>query len=65
MRYKIEIWQWYNITATYESNDIEDILSWYKSNWHYCYDMGDCAFDIYEDGRLLDFEEENELGFHF
>ena len=64
MRYKIEIWQYYNITATHESDDIQDILSWYRSNWHHAYEMGYCAFDIYEDERLLSFEEELEFGFH-
>lgn len=65
MKYKIEIWQYHNLTETYESNDIEDILSWYKSDWYYCYDMGGCSFNIYEDGKLLDFDEENKLGFYF
>ena len=26
MKYKIEIWQWYHMTDSYESDDIQDIL---------------------------------------
>lgn len=64
MKYKIEIWQYHSITATYESDDIKDILSWYRSCWSHSYDMGYCAFDVYKDGVLLSFDEEYNLGFH-
>ena len=33
MKYRIEIWQYQNITETYESDNIEDILKWYKLYW--------------------------------
>lgn len=64
MGYKIEIWQYHNITTTYESDDIEDVLLWYKANWYMAYENGFCAFDIYEYDRLLSFDEEYALGFH-
>lgn len=64
MRYKIEIWQWHSIVDTFESNSIEEILEWYRENWLYVYERDNCAFDIYENGKLLEFEEENRLGFH-
>ena len=64
MKYKIEIWQYHIIAETYESDDIKDILSWYRSHWQYTYDMGYCSFDVYENGRELSFEEELEFGFH-
>ena len=63
MKYKIEIWQYHSLVETYESDNIEDILVWYESNWKWPYELGDCAFEIYKDGRNLSFEEENELGF--
>lgn len=64
MKYKIEIWQWHSISETYESDNIEDILDWYKSNWLYCYEIGQCTFCVYENERELSFEEENSFGFH-
>ena len=64
MKYKIEIWQYHSITETYESDDIKDVLLWYRLHWQYAYDMGYCSFDVYEDGRELSFEEGNELGFY-
>ena len=64
MKYKIEIWQYGSITEIYESENIEDIVAWYKSNWEMCWDMGGCAFEVYENGKQLSFDEEYELGFY-
>ena len=65
MKYKIEIWQWCNMTDSYESDDIQDILSWYKTEgWYGAYDNGLCSFNVYENGRLLSFDEGYELGFY-
>ncbi len=64
MKYKIEIWQYHNITETYESDDVEDILQWYKVNWWWIYECGGCSFSVYENDRELSFEEENKLGFY-
>ena len=64
MKYKIEIWQWQNITETFESDNIEDILEWYRVSWWWIYESGGCSFTVYENGRELSFEEENELGFY-
>ena len=64
MKYKIEIWQWHNLTTAYESDDIKNILKWYRRKWLRCYECGGCSFDIYRDGELLEFDEEYELGFY-
>lgn len=64
MKYKIEIWQFYNIVETYENDDIKEILKWYKSNWSWTYDNGGCSFSIYEESRELSFDEINYLGFY-
>lgn len=62
--YKIEIWQHWSLVETYEDDNIEEVLRWYKSNWQYCYECGGCAFDLYKDDVELSFDEEYELGFH-
>lgn len=64
MKYKIEIWQWHSLTTTFESDNIEDVMDWYKAEWWYCYEMGNCSFSVYENDRELSFEEEAKLGFH-
>lgn len=64
MKYKIEIWQHQSLTATYENDDIKEILKWYKENWKWSWDYGHCAFSVYENGRLLSFKEATELGFY-
>lgn len=64
MRYKIEIWQWHSITETYESDNIENILEWYKVHWRWTYELGNCAFTIYKNNEELSWDEEYELGFH-
>ena len=63
MKYKIEIWQHGHITETYESEEISDILIWYKSKWWWIYEMDGCSFTIYKDDTELEFEEEAKLGF--
>lgn len=64
MKYKIEIWQYHVITETYESNDINDILKWYRVHWRWLYELGDCTFCVYKDGVEIPWDEEYKLGFH-
>lgn len=64
MNYKIEIWQYHSIIDTYENEDINKVLKWYKSNWEYVYEHGNCAFSLYKNGEILTFEEKCKLGFY-
>lgn len=65
MKYKIDIWTYGHINESYENDDIAEVLDWYKySGWASAYDQGRCAFNLYEDGQKLSFDEEYELGFH-
>lgn len=64
MKYKIEIWRFHIIIDTFKSNDINEILKWYREEYQYMYDMGECTFYVYLDGKKLDFDEESELGFY-
>lgn len=64
MKYRIEIWQYQNLAESYESDDIEDILKWYKTKWWWVYELGNCSFEVYENNRELSFEEGNKLGFY-
>lgn len=53
------------MTEAYESDDIQDILSWYKTEgWCSAYDNGLCSIGVYVDGRGLSFDEGYELGFY-
>ena len=64
MKYRIEIWQYQNITETYESDSIENILEWYKVNWWWVYEIGGCSFHVYKDDEEISWREEYKLGFH-
>lgn len=64
MKYRIEIWQYHDITETYESDNIEDVLEWYKLNWWWPYELGDCVFYIYNDNEELSWNEAYKLGFY-
>lgn len=64
MKYKIEIWQWGSIRETFESDNIEDVVEWYETEWMDCYEIGHCVFIVYENDRQLSFEEEYDLGFY-
>ena len=61
--FKIEIWIYGSITDTYTNTSINEVLKWFKENWKCCYDNGGCAFYVYEDGRVLSFNETYNLGF--
>ena len=64
MIYRIEIWRYHRLTATYENDDVAEVLKWYKDNWEYCYDCGGCTYELYKDGICLSFDEGYDLGFH-
>ena len=63
-KYKIEIWKYHNVSASYEDNDINKVLIWYLKNWKYVYDNGGCAFYLFKNGKKLDFDKCYELGFY-
>ena len=63
MKYKIEIWRHHIIEDTTESDNIDDLVSWFKMNYAYAYENGDCCFEVYRDDVLIDFNERLNLGF--
>lgn len=64
MTYKIVIWVYGTIEDTYESDDIQDALKWYRDNWSSIWDNGGCSFSVYENDNWLSFEEKWNLGFY-
>ena len=63
MKYKIEIWIYHAIEDTYESDDVKEVLKWYKNKWQYCFDNDGCSFSLLKNNEELSFEEINKLGF--
>ena len=63
MKYKIEIWKYHRIVDVYESDNIKNVLEWYKEEWQNIYNIGGCTFYLFKNGKELYFDEENELGF--
>lgn len=61
--YKIEIWRFHVIHETYTSNNIKDILKWYRANWLLVYEYGGCCFYVYKNDEKLSFDELNKIGF--
>lgn len=62
--YRIEIWQWGNLSEVYEEEDVQDVLAWYKWYWYDAYEHSLCSFSVYKNGMELSFEELDELGFY-
>ena len=62
-KFKIEIWMYHNIVSTFKSNNIEEILIWFRQKWLICYNNGGCTFYVYENDRELSFDEIYKLGF--
>ncbi|HKM04431.1 MAG TPA: hypothetical protein VJZ04_07520 [Lachnospiraceae bacterium] len=54
MKYKIEIWQYHSIIATFETDSYDELLEWYKVNWAWTYENGGCATYVFEDGVEID-----------
>lgn len=61
--YKIEIWQYHSIVDTFESDNINEMLEWYKEEWQGVYLRDMCVFYIYKNNIKLNFDEKYELGF--
>lgn len=64
MKYKIVIWQWHSKVDTFENDDIGKVLEWYEEEWKMCYERGYCMFDLYENNKIIEFEEEYKMGFY-
>lgn len=64
MKYKIEIWVHYNVVETYENNDINEVLNWYRNNWQLVDEKGECYVNVSKDNKVLSFEEKYDLGFY-
>lgn len=64
MRYRLEIWQYHHLHTFYEDNNIKKVLKWYKKYWQWIYEFGDCTFYLFENGKELDFDKCNKLGFY-
>ena len=63
MNYEIEIWQYHARIDNYKSNDIEEILKWFKLKWKNSCESGYAAFYVYKNSVELSFEELDRLGF--
>lgn len=64
MKYRIDIWQYGDISESYESDDIKDLVNWYKENWSTAYYIGECTMDIYKPREDIPYEEAVRLGFY-
>lgn len=64
MNYEIEIWQYHVMVENYKSNNIEEILEWFKFNWQSCCESGYASFFVYKNSIEISFEELDNLGFY-
>lgn len=64
MEYKIEIWQFHHIIETYENDDIEEIIKWYREHWKFTHENGNCAIYIYKNDVRFSINEEFETGIY-
>lgn len=62
--YKVEIWQYHEIVATFKTNDVDEAINWFRKNWKLAYDSGDCYAELYKGGKSVGFDEAYELGFY-
>lgn len=62
--YKIEIWRFHIIYDTYTSNDIKDILKWFRENWLLMSSNEECHFFVYKNNKEVSFDELYKLGFY-
>ena len=63
--YRIEIYRYtHKLEETYETNDIDVMLFWYRDQWQICVEKGACYFYLFKDGKKLKYTETRELGFY-
>ena len=63
-KWKIEIWEYHYVVDSYESNSINKVLKWFRQNWLWSYDNGNCSFEVYKNNNELTFDEKYDLGFY-
>ena len=63
-KWKIDIWQFGSIVETYESENIDEVLKWYKENWSLVNEYNGCAFDVFKNDEELTYEQKDEVGFY-
>jgi hypothetical protein len=61
MKYKAEIWRYHSIIDTCESDNVKDIIEWFRSEWYGSYDDGMCYLEVYRDGEELSWDEKFAL----
>ena len=61
MKYKAEIWRYRGIIDTCESDNIDDIREWFKSEWYASYYNGMCSLMVYRDGEEMSWDEMFDL----
>jgi hypothetical protein len=64
MKYRIEIWIYHHLHTQFESNNIKEVLKWYKEKWQVSYGIGNCTFYLFEDNKELSFDYIYKLGFY-
>ena len=63
-KWKIDIWQFHSVVDTYESNDVNEVLKWFRQTWLWSYDNGNCSFVVYKNNKILTFDKVSDLGFY-
>lgn len=52
-----------SVTDTYENDDLNEVLRWWRINHLLNYENGHNAFYVYKNNKEITFEEEYKLGF--
>ena len=62
MIYKAEIWHYGGVIDSRESDNVEDIKQWFRSQWCASYENGMCYLEVYRENEQLSWDEKFDLG---
>ena len=64
MKYRINVWQYGRIIEDYYSNDVNEVVKWYRKNWADSYEVGNCTIEVYESDKDMLFNRAVACGFY-
>lgn len=56
LRYSVEVWVWHDMVDSHKCANLNEAREWLrKEGWIKSWACGDCYFEVFKDGKILDF----------
>ena len=61
MTYRIEVWRYGTVVEEKEFLTFKDAKKWFADEWLGAWWNGGCAFHLYKNNKLVDWEEKSKM----